>query len=69
MIKDMVVGLLFILNADGQLDGAPLVMWFETLQQCQQARTETKAAFERQVVDGELHMACVTRESFSDGSA
>lgn len=67
MFKDVIVGLVFLFTADGQLAMPPAVLTFQSLAQCEEVRRTAKqaAVAENQI----LEMACIRQEAWHDGSA
>lgn len=63
MIKEAVIGLLFLLNANGEPVRPPLTLGFSTLEQCHAFQADLRSDPEMRAI-GEIYMVCILPEDF-----
>lgn len=61
---DFVIGVVFLLNAQGDVLKDPNIFAFNTMSECQAAREELRQYAAENLVEGSIAMACIPAEAF-----
>lgn len=59
-----VIGLVLLLNINGELMAEPNTFAFVDMSQCQAAREELKVYANENLIEGTVQMACIPAEAF-----